>query len=334
MAGLTVFGAGAWGLALAVALERNGHAVCVWLRDAVRCAHLQQTRNDPHYLPGVVFPDTLNFTAELAVGAAFAPQWLIAVPNRAFIPVLEALWADVPRPAGIAWATKGLEPTTQRLLHERYLSLTPAHPPYAVISGPSFAREVAAGLPAALTVASPTPSLADFWARSLSGGALRAYVSDDVIGVELGGAAKNVLAIAAGIADGLHYGANARAALITRGLSEIMRLGKVLGARPETLTGLAGLGDLVLTCTDDQSRNRRLGLLLAQGLPLAVAQAHIGQATEGVATAEAIWGLAQRHGLDLPICQQIYQVLYQNQSPRSAVQQLLSRALTQEYPHG
>lgn len=330
---LTVFGAGAWGLALAAALQRNDHPVCVWLRDGARCAQLAQTHRDARYLPDMVLPEDLHFTADLSLACAFASHWLLVVPNRAFAPLLQQLWA-YSRPVTMAWATKGLDPETQQLLHERYLALPSPLPPYAVISGPSFAREVALGLPAALTVAAPEASVAQAWARIVSGGPLRAYVSADVIGVELGGAAKNVLAIAAGIADGLQYGANARAALITRGLAEIMRLGKVMGANPETLMGLAGLGDLILTCTDDQSRNRRLGLLLAQGLTLAQAQAQIGQAIEGVATAKAIWGLAQRHQLDLPICSQTYQVLYQNQDPHTAVQQLLKRALTQEYPHG
>ncbi len=329
---VSVIGAGSWGMALALALRRSGCTVCLWLRDTQRCAALQHARQDSHYLPGITLPDDLLFTTELRQACEFADDLLLVVPSRAFTAVIQQVLNQASPRASIAWASKGLNPITHQPLHVSYTALAGAMRPFAVISGPSFAGEVAAGLPTAVTVASPDTALAYRWAQALSSESLRAYTTDDVLGVELGGATKNVLAIAAGIADGLHYGANARAALITRGLSEIMRLGAALGARTETLMGLAGLGDLVLTCTDNQSRNRRLGLLLAQGLSLPQALAQIGQAVEGVTTAGSVMALAQQYALDLPICAQVYRILHEGLDPHQAAHALLSRTLKPEYP--
>ena len=232
--------------------------------------------------------------------------------------------------AGFAWATKGLEPGGGRFLHEVTAEILGAAWPAAVISGPSFAGEVARGLPTAVTVASTDAAHARRVAILLHGSNLRAYTSSDVIGVELGGAVKNVLAIAAGIADGLGFGANARAALITRGLAEMARLGRAVGGQRETFMGLAGLGDLVLTCTDDQSRNRRFGLAIGRGETAEAACAAIGQVVEGAATAREALRLAHRHGVDMPITEQVNAVLYHGQDPRRAVELLLARDLKPE----
>jgi glycerol-3-phosphate dehydrogenase (NAD(P)+) len=248
----------------------------------------------------------------------------VVVPSHAFRETLTRLTPRLKPHMRIAWATKGLEPESGKLLHEVAEEIVGARPA-AVISGPTFAREVAAGLPTAVTVASATPQFAADLASRLHSDTFRAYTSDDVIGVEVGGAVKNVLALAAGIADGLGFGANTRAALITRGLAEIMRLGVALGGKRETFMGLAGLGDLVLTCTDDQSRNRRLGLALARGTSLSDALREIGQIVEGVATAREVMRLAKAHGIEMPISEQVHCVLHEGKNPRAAVQSLLQR---------
>jgi glycerol-3-phosphate dehydrogenase (NAD(P)+) len=287
-------------------------------------ARLAKERCNARFLPDVVFPRDLHVCADLAQALHAADDCLIAVPSHAFRETLLRLAPHLKPHMRVAWATKGLEPESGKLLHEVAQELIGARAT-AVISGPTFAREVVAGSPTALTVASATAQFAADLATRLHNGNLRAYTSDDVIGVELGGAIKNVLAIAAGIADGLGYGANTRAALITRGLAEMMRLGVALGGKRETFVGLAGLGDLVLTCTDDQSRNRRLGLALARGVALADALRDIGQIVEGVPTAREVMRLAKAHAIEMPISEQAYCVLYENKSPRAAVQSLLQR---------
>jgi glycerol-3-phosphate dehydrogenase (NAD(P)+) len=231
----------------------------------------------------------------------------------------------------VVWATKGLELDTGKLLHQVLEEALPQCAAYGVVSGPTFATEVAHGLPTAMTVAANQPALAQAMAAAFQATNYRAYISNDVVGVELGGALKNVLAIAAGISDGLGFGANARVAIVTRGLAEIMRLGVKLGAQPETLMGLSGVGDLVLTCTDNQSRNRRLGLALGQGKDRDTAIAEIGQAVEGAKSALAIGKLAERAGVEMPICQQVYRILYEQLPPRQAVAELLSRDLKAEF---
>jgi len=225
----------------------------------------------------------------------------------------------------VAWATKGLEPATGRRLREVAVDTLDRAHTYGVISGPTFAREVAQGLPTAVTVAATEMATADTIARWLHSDRVRVYTSHDVIGVELGGAIKNVLAIATGISDGLGFGANARAALITRGLAEMRRLIEAMGGKPETVMGLAGIGDLVLTCTDNQSRNRQVGLALGRGRKLQVTLGEIGQVAEGVATAREVRGLARRHQVDMPITEQVCRVLFEDVSPQAAVEALLSR---------
>jgi glycerol-3-phosphate dehydrogenase (NAD(P)+) len=254
---------------------------------------------------------------------------LFAVPLKALRGVVGGL-AQHAAGLRVAWASKGVEAGTHKLIHQVLDEILGERCPKAVISGPSFATEVAAGLPTAVTVASSCPELAQAWVARLHGHAFRAYMSDDVVGVEVGGAVKNVLALAAGVADGLRFGANARAALITRGLSEMMRLGTAMGGRRDTFMGLAGLGDLVLTCTDDQSRNRRVGLALGRGMNLAEAIAAVGQVAEGVGTAHEIHFLAKQHGVEMPITEQVVRLITGESRPLDAVQALLAREPKQE----
>jgi glycerol-3-phosphate dehydrogenase (NAD(P)+) len=321
---VAVLGAGSWGTALAVLLARHGAGVRLWGHLAADIERLRADRENRQFLPGVALPPGVEPVDDLRQAVAGADEILIVVPSHAFRAVAEALARVLPPGVPVSWATKGLEPDTGLLLHEVAARELPGRP-LAVLSGPSFAREVAQGLPTAITVASTDPAHAERVAGYLHGEAFRAYTSADVVGVEVGGATKNVMAIAAGIADGLRFGANARAALITRGLAEITRLGLALGGRPETFMGLAGLGDLALTCTDDQSRNRRMGLALARGLSVAEARAEIGQEVEGVATACAVYRKSRDLGVEMPITEQTYRVLYEGLAPLAAVQALLGR---------
>lgn len=321
---IAVLGAGSWGTALAVLLARDGSEVRLWGHLRVDVEHLRADRENKQFLPGVAFPDGIEPLTDLEAAVAGVDEVLLVVPSHAFRAVTEALGPRLARGVAVSWATKGFEPETGRLLHEVAAQVLPGRS-LAVLSGPSFAGEVAQGLPTAITVASTDPAHAERVAGYLHGETFRAYTSEDVVGVQVGGAAKNVMAIAAGIADGLGFGANARAALITRGLAEITRLGLALGGRPETFMGLAGLGDLVLTCTDNQSRNRRMGLALARGLSIAAARAQIGQEVEGVTTAREVHRKSQELGVEMPITEQTYRVLYEGLAPLAAVQALLGR---------
>ncbi len=331
---IAVLGAGSWGTALAILLARNGTPTLLWARDGSQAAAMNAERRNPRYLPDITFPATLSATADLEHALAAADDLLLAVPSHSFRATLQTIVPWLTPATRLAWATKGLEPGSHKLLHQVAAEELGADVATAVISGPTFAREVAAGLPTAVTVASRDAGVARFFAGRLHDTTFRAYTSDDVIGVELGGAIKNVLAIAAGIADGMGMGANTRAALITRGLAEMMRLGVALGGRQETFMGLAGLGDLVLTCTDNQSRNRRLGLALGGGTTLAQALQEIGQVVEGVQTAAEVWALAAAHGVDMPIAEQVWRVLHQGQPVTMAVQALLAREQKEERDEG
>lgn len=330
MATIAVLGCGSWGTALALLLARNGHGVRLWGHDPEEVAPLRSDRQNRRYLAGIFFPPTLAVGFELAEAVSGADLVLAAVPSHAYAATLTRLRSRLPAGASFAWASKGLEPGGGRFLHEVTDELLGMGWPSAVISGPSFAREVALGLPTAVTVAAKDASHARRVALLLHGSNVRAYTSGDVIGVELGGAIKNVLAIAAGIADGLGFGANARAALITRGLAEMARLGLAVGGQRETFMGLAGIGDLVLTCTDDQSRNRRFGLAIGRGETTENALAAIGQVVEGAATAQEALRLARRHQVEMPITEQVNQVLHHGQDPRWAVETLLARELKPE----
>jgi glycerol-3-phosphate dehydrogenase (NAD(P)+) len=325
LAPITVLGAGSWGTALAVLIARNGRRVHLWGPDAARLATLQHERENRRYLPGIRFPEHLNTRDDLAAACRESNDILVAVPSHAFRATLEALVPHRRDGALLAWATKGLEPRSGKLLSEVVRESLGDGRDTAVISGPSFAREVAIGLPTALTAAAAETAVAEAVAAWLRSDRLRVYTSCDVAGVQLGGAIKNVIAIAAGISDGLGFGANARAALITRGLAELTRLGVALGGRAETFMGLTGAGDLILTCTDNSSRNRRLGLGLGEGRPLAAMLATIGQEVEGVATARELHQLAARRGIEMPITEQVYRVLYEDVAPQAAVEALLSR---------
>lgn len=322
---IAVIGAGSWGTALAMQLARNNVPTLLWGRDPQQMAQMAEQRRNSRYLPDHPFPDGLALTSSLEHAVAECDHLLLAVPSHAFRSTLKQLIPLLKPGCRIAWATKGLEPGSRRLLHQVVADELGEEQECAVISGPTFAREVAQGLPTAVTVASRDEAVAAFFAACLHGGTFRAYTGNDIIGVELGGACKNVLAIAAGIADGLGFGANTRAALITRGLAELMRLGVHLGGHAETFMGLAGLGDLVLTCTDDQSRNRRVGLALGNGMPLDEAIASIGQAVEGVKSAPEVFRLAQEQGVEMPITEQVYRVLYEGVHAQRAVEALLHR---------
>ncbi len=324
---VAVLGAGSWGTALAIQLARCGHRVLLWGRNAEAMARLAAERVNLRYLPDTALPAEVSPTGSLDLAGA-AEDLLIALPSHAFRQTVAALGPGTRR---VAWATKGLEEGTGRLLHEVAAEILGPESKLAALSGPTFAREVASGLPTAVTVAANDPAYADRLAAALHSSAFRVYTSKDLVGVGLGGAVKNVIAIAAGMADGLGLGANSRAALITRGLAEIMRLGRKLGARSDTLMGLAGLGDLVLTCTDDQSRNRRFGLGLARGETAAAASARIGQTVEGVYAAAAVRVLSRRHGVEMPICDQVHRVLREGVAPQDAVAALLGRARRAEH---
>ncbi|MFN2308713.1 MAG: NAD(P)H-dependent glycerol-3-phosphate dehydrogenase [Gammaproteobacteria bacterium] len=322
---IAVLGAGSWGTALAILLARNGQRVRLWGHQPEVMAELRRLRRNLPFLPETAFPEGLEALDGLDAALADGADVLIVVPSHAFRAVLVQIAPRLDGQPRLAWATKGLEMASGKLLHQVAAEVLPAALPRAVISGPTFAREVAAGLPTAATVASTDAATAEHFAARLRGPSFRAYTSGDVIGVELGGALKNVLAIATGISDGLGLGANSRAALITRGLAEMIRLGEALGGHRETFMGLAGVGDLVLTATDDQSRNRRMGLALGRGQTQAQAQQAIGQVVEGVDTAREIHTLGRQYGIDLPISEQVYQVIYKGLDPHAAVHALLAR---------
>ena len=320
-----VLGAGSWGTALSVLLSGNGQPTVLWDWDPSHVAELRARGENAYFLPEVLFPPALNLSDDLGEVVANVSDLLVVVPSHAFREVLERVKSHLTEDTRIAWATKGLEPGTGRLLHEVAHELLGTERPVAILSGPTFAKEVAAGLPTAITVASNDGAFAHELALRLHNDRFRVYLSTDMVGVQLGGSVKNVLAIGAGVADGLGFGANSRAALITRGLAEMMRLGEAMGGRRETFMGLAGLGDLVLTCTDTQSRNLRMGLSLAKGMTVAEAEASIGQVVEGVATARAVKRLAEQYAVDMPISEQVYRVLHEGLSAREAVQALLAR---------
>ena len=320
---ISVLGAGAWGSALAVALAGR-HRVTLWARDVTQIADMAATRSNTRYLPGIEFPPSLTLSADLATAIVGAELILVATPSGAFRSVLKQL-AALNNRAALVWVCKGFESGTMKLPHQVAQEELPDSVPRGVLSGPSFAQEVAAGLPTALTLASATPDTMRAAAAALHGGRLRVYTSTDVIGVELGGALKNVIAIAAGISDGLHFGHNARAALITRSVAEITRLGLALGGQLDTFMGLTGVGDLILTCTGDLSRNRQTGLRLASGESLESVLRGLGHVAEGVTTAREVDRLAVQLGVDMPITHAVCRVLYDGVPPGVVVDELLGR---------
>jgi len=327
---ITVLGAGSWGTALAIQVARAGRVTRLWGRDADQLAVLARERRNARYLPNAAFPDNLEITADLAGALSGSRDILIAVPSHAFRSLLTLLKPLLAPGQRIAWATKGFEFSSGKLPHQVADEVLGGNVRVAVLSGPTFAKEVGAGLPTAMTVASHDAGFAAELAHSLSSLNFRAYTSNDIVGVEVGGAVKNVLAIGAGISDGIGFGANTRIALICRGLAEMTRLGIALGAQRETFMGLAGLGDLVLTCTDDQSRNRRFGLALARGKAPPQAIAEIGQVVEGAEAARAVYQVARRLGVDMPICEAIYRIIHEGLPIRAAVDALRKREVGAE----
>lgn len=327
---ITLLGAGSWGTALAIQFSRAGHEVRLWGRDPDHLLALERDRCNRRYLPDAPFPQSLRVETDLDQALQGSVDVLIAVPSNGFRQLLEQIRPRLQSGMRLAWATKGFEQGSGKLPHEIATEVLGERWPIAVLSGPTFAREVGAGLPTAMTIASPDEAFAAAIARSISGLNFRAYTSNDVIGVEVGGAVKNVLAIGAGIADGMGYGANTRIALITRGLAEMTRLGEALGARRETFMGLAGLGDLVLTCTDNQSRNRRFGIALAGGQSVEAALKDIRQVVEGYSAAKAVHEVAERMKIEMPICEAAYRVLYADLPIRDAVQVLMAREIRPE----
>ena len=322
---IAVLGAGSWGTALAALLARNGRETVLWGRDEAVLEAIARSGRNEKYLPGQRLPDRLAIEPNLSRAVEAAGEWLVAVPSHAFEELVAGLAGMPASPSGLLWATKGFDPRSGRLLHEVAAELLPSGVPLGVLSGPTFAGEVARRLPTAVTLAATDAGFAREWAARLSNARFRVYTSDDLVGVQIAGGVKNVLAVAAGIADGLGFGANTRAALIARGLSEMVRLGEAAGGRPATFMGLAGLGDLVLTCTDDQSRNRRFGLALARGVPPAQAVAAVGQVVEGIETSAQVLDLSRRYGIEMPICEQVRAVVTGASSAREAVQALLAR---------
>ena len=325
---ISVLGAGAWGTALALRLAAHT-PVILWTRSTEHAEDMVRQRENRRYLPGHVLPIGLSVSSDLGVACAGAELLVAAVPSNAFRSLASALaGASITTP--IIWLCKGLETGSRKLPHAVLAEAWPDHPPAGVLSGPSFAQEVARGLPAALTIASADAEFARRVARELHDPKLRLYASTDVIGVELGGAVKNVIAIAAGISDGLGFGLNARAALVTRGLAELTRLGLKMGGRPETCMGLSGMGDLILTCTGDLSRNRQLGLRLAAGENLTDALRELGHVAEGATTALEVAELARENAIDMPITEAVALILKQEMPAREVVAALLARDLKDE----
>jgi len=322
---IAVLGAGSWGTALAMQLARAGHDTLLWSHSLEHVRQMQAERANSRYLPGVPFPDKLTPSDDLTRCIHSAGDILVVVPSHAFRETVQTIKPLLRDDQRLAWGTKGLEQGTRKLLHQIVREELGITIPIAAVSGPTFAKEVARDLPGAITVASRDQQFAKDLAVALHSDNFLCYTSDDIIGVEIGGAAKNVMAIAAGIADGMGFGTNTLAALITRGLNEIMHLGVALGGRRETFMGLSGLGDLVLTCSDNQSRNRRFGQALGQGKDPEQAKKEINQVIEGIGSAKTVYFLAQDHDVDMPITEQVYKVLYEDRAPKEALHVLMNR---------
>lgn len=328
---VAVLGAGSWGTALAMQLARQGRDTLLWARDAALIEQMRVNGENARYLPGIPLPSSLRLESDLHSAVNGAQAVLLVCPSHALADLLRTIQPWLTESTGVSWACKGFEPGTGRLLHLSAREVLGQHRALAVVTGPSFAREVAMDMPTAVNVAASSEEYGRFIAGLLHGGSMRAYYTDDLVGAELGGASKNVMAIATGICDGMQLGANARAALITRGLAEMMRLGAAMGAKPETLMGLAGMGDLVLTCTGELSRNRRFGLALGKDLEVEQALTEVGQVVEGYKAALEVHRLIEKYKLDLPICEQVHGILYLGWNPQKGLKVLLSRELKKEH---
>lgn len=323
---VTILGAGSYGTALAISFSRNGSPAYLWGHNPAHIEQMRAEKQNRRFLPDIPFPDELHLESDLAQALKRSQDILIVVPSHAFNEILKKIRPHLQPHHHLIWATKGLERDSGRLLQTVAEEQLGTQYPLAVLSGPTFAKELAQGLPTAITLASNNASFAlEFQARIHCSKHFRVYVNQDMIGVQLGGAIKNVIAIGAGISDGIGFGANARTALITRGIAEITRLGVSLGANPNTFMGMSGLGDLVLTCTDNQSRNRRFGLMLGEGLDTQTAMSNIGQVVEGFYNTKEAYLLAQRQGVEMPITEQIYQMLFCGKNAQEVALSLLGR---------
>lgn len=322
---IAILGAGSWGTALALNLSRAEQAVRLWSYAKTDIIAMQETRVNKRYMPGYIFPSSLQPVVDLAEAISGVRDILIAVPSGAFRDLLNSLKPFLTKSTRLVWVTKGLDPMTGQLLHDVAVEVLGEQHTYAILAGPSFAGEVAQGLPTAVVAASEDAEFIKDIVLRFNSPIFRVYSSSDVIGVEIGGIVKNILAIAVGISDGMKMGANARSALITRGLAEIMRLGSALGGHQETFMGLTGLGDLVLTCTDNQSRNRRFGIALAQNKKPAEIERELGQVVEGKRNAELVVQLAKRFNVEMPITEGVWEILRGNLGPADAMRILLSR---------
>ena len=324
-----VIGAGSWGTALAIQLARNG-TTYLWGRKPQHIDEMQKSRKNQKYLPGIVFPDNLIPEKDLEKAISSSDAVLVVSPSHAFAEILEKITPYLQeRP--LAWASKGFEPGSGRFLHQVAEDIIGKDHPMALVTGPSFAKDVAEGKPTLVTVASNSDQFARDVAYALHNSQFRVYISHDMIGAELGGAVKNVLALATGICDGMQLGDNTRAAILTRGMAEMMRLGQAMNCKPETLMGLSGLGDLVLTCTGDLSRNRRMGLALGRGQSIEEAKTEIGQVVEGINTADEVMHLKKKYNVDMPISEHVWKVVNGLMTPAEAVKELMSREVRQEF---
>jgi glycerol-3-phosphate dehydrogenase (NAD(P)+) len=331
MNSVCVLGAGSYGTALAFCLSRNGVKTVLWGRDKQQIELMAKTRCNQKYLPNAIFPEELSLESDLCEAIVNSQDILVVVPSHAFYSTLQQAKPFLKSWHRIIWATKGLEPETGRILQDVALEILGHETPIAALSGPTFAKEMVAGLPTAISLSSTNEELAIEFANKLHcSKSFRVYRNDDFIGIQLGGAVKNVIAIGAGLSDGLGFGSNARTALITRGLTELTRLGVKMGAKQTTFMGMSGLGDLVLTCTDNQSRNRRFGLALGNGLGIQEAMDEIGQVVEGYRNTKEVHILSQRMGVEMPICEQVYEVLYNHKPAKQAALTLLGRDQTSE----
>ncbi len=325
-----ILGAGSWGTALAILLARNGNQTLLWGRDPKQMQLMTDERCNKRYLPENIFPESLIPTSDLQHSVSQCRDIMLVVPSHAFVETLIQIKPYLKNNARICWATKGLEPETGALLSTTVEREIGTNIPLAILSGPTFAKELADNLPTACTIASNKEEFLEDLISRFHNNLFRIYKSTDVTGVQLGGAVKNIIAVGAGMGDGLGFGANLRTALITRGLAEIVRLGRELQAEPQTLYGLSGLGDLILTSTDDQSRNRRFGLALGQGKTTQQAAKEIGQVVEAVRNTREVRDLAKRLNIEMPIVEAIYSILYENVEPQVAAMNLLTRELTDE----
>ncbi len=330
---IAVIGAGSWGTALAILLARNGCAACLWGNDEQHMQLMRAQRENPGYLPGIKFPQALTIANTFHEMVNGTDTYLLVVPSHAFRVILEQIRAqrsDLHEQTLVAWGSKGFDSGSGKLLGDFVREVLGAQVQRSVISGPSFAREVAQKMPTSVTVACKNPEIAANVQHVFATTYFRVYTSDDVIGVELGGSVKNVIAIASGMLDGLGMGLNTRAALITRGMTEIRRLGLHLGANPRTFTGLAGFGDLVLTCTGNLSRNYTVGIKLGKGKKLQQILDEMHMVAEGVKTAKSVYNFSRKLGVEMPICHEIYRILYEDLTPKEALYRLMTRTLKQE----